>query len=170
MEICTIRLSCWLFCPWFYENRVEPTTTTTPKLYIWNIYIYMIYVLKLKLSISQQILHKKAYKHMQNIFFWHLTRVAFYLSRSNMGPTWDEVSSCLSMVGLLSWYFYDVRRALVSQEEDWWRQAARKPTKIQKDATALFYGLCLRLDWEKWLSWNDELKRNVIGQDDRWRW
>lgn len=41
------------------------------------IYIYMIYVLNLKLSISQQILHKNAHRHMQNIFFWHLTRVAF---------------------------------------------------------------------------------------------
>ena len=59
-----------------------------------------------------------------------------------MGRSNTEVSSSLSMAGLLSWYFYDLRRALVSQQEDWWRQADQKKDP-PKDGQVLFDGFWL---------------------------
>ncbi len=80
----------------------------------------------------------------------HETCVAFaQLPRSNMGGSKTEVSGCLSMAGLLSWYFYDLRRALVSQQEDWWRQATNRKKIPQKMVRYCLMGLlCFVVWWE----------------------
>ena len=64
------------------------------------------------------------------------------------------------MAGLLSWYFYDLRRALVSQQEDWWRQAEKNkdPKKMQVCLMVLFGG--------RWNSGFLDEYRCVKRQDD----